>query len=87
MIYILYTVSENLLTFIFETRMHSSRMRTPPPGPGTPPGADPPGPGPPGAGTPPGPGTPREQTPLWTDRQLYKHNIRNFVADGNDKSS
>ena len=22
--------------------------------------------------------------PLWTDRRLYKHNLRNFVADGNN---
>ena len=53
--------------------VHAGIPTHPPPGPGIPPetrhplGADPPGPG----------------TPLWTDTHLYKHNLRNFVADGN----
>ena len=26
----------------------------------------------------------RQTPPMWTDRHLLKHNLRNFVADGND---
>ena len=42
-------------------------------------------------GIPPGADTPQEQTPppgpdpLWTDTRLLKHNLRNFVADGNKR--
>ena len=54
-----------------------SRKQTPTPlGSKHPPGADT---HPPGADIPPGPGS-----PLWTDRRLEKHNLRNFVAYGNN---
>ena len=32
-------------------------------------------------------GVPGQALPLWTDTRLSKHNLRNFVADGNEKNT